>query len=74
LKTLPDNAKTIATSYSDISASYIGLKRFDEAFIATNQAHEQLLKTLPYNHPEVVQQQDVLDKIKLIQIMREGQD
>jgi hypothetical protein len=36
VKTLPDDAKTIATTYSDISALYIGLERWNEAFIAKN--------------------------------------
>ncbi len=66
MKTLPDDAKTIATTYSDISASYTGLERWNEAFIAIRM---QLLKTLSYNHPEIMQQRETLNKLKMIQIL-----
>jgi hypothetical protein len=72
LKILPDNAKTIATTYSDISASYFSMDRLDEALIAGNQAHDQLLKTLPYNHSEVLNVREFLDKLKMMQMARES--
>jgi tetratricopeptide (TPR) repeat protein len=64
LKTLPDNAETIATTYSDLSTAYLGLEQFDEALLAGEQAINQLLKTLPYNHPEVLRHQFYLETIK----------
>ena len=53
---------------------YIAMNRLDEALIADNQAHDQLLKTLPYNHPEVLTIRESLDKIQMILMLREEQD
>ncbi len=71
LKTLPDNAKTIAATYTNISMVYFNLKQFDNTFIAANEGLDQLLKTLPKNHPEVVQQRAYLDAIKMSQILED---
>ena len=65
LQTLPDDAKTIAVdSYHGLSKAYLGLKRLDEAILAGEQAVNQLLKTLPQFHPEVIQYNFYLYNIK----------
>ncbi len=61
---LPDNAKSIANTYSDISRAYLGLKQFDEASVAAGQALYQALKILPYNHPDIVQYRANLNYIR----------
>jgi hypothetical protein len=42
----------------------LGLKQFDEASVAAEQALYQALKTLPYNHPDVVQYRANSDYIR----------
>ncbi len=74
MKTLPDNAETIATTYEKIATVYLYLKQFDNSFNTAEQALNQLLKTLPYNHPDVVEKRDALDMIKMIQIIKEEDD
>jgi len=71
-KILPDNAKALGTIYLDLSMTYDSLKQFDEASIAAEQAIEQLRKTLPNNHPEVVQYRVHLDLVKQRQMSDTG--
>jgi hypothetical protein len=53
------------------STAYVGLKQFDQALITANQAIDQLRKTLPNNHSDVVQQRVYLDHIKMKQILED---
>ncbi|CAF0832533.1 unnamed protein product [Adineta ricciae] len=69
LKTLANDAKTIGVSYLNLSTAYMDLENFDEALSTGSQALDQLLKTLPHNHPEVVRVQIYLNAIKIRQIL-----
>ena len=71
MKILPDNDKAIATSYKDISLCYLFLEDFDCALFAASQAHEQLMKIYPFDHQEMIQIREFLNRIKVTQIVRE---
>ena len=69
LKCLRDHDKQVAIIYYDLCRTYSKSKQYDEAFIACEQAIEQSQKTLPNNHPEVVEYRVRLDWIKQQQIL-----
>ncbi|CAF1687111.1 unnamed protein product, partial [Rotaria sp. Silwood1] len=64
LMCLPENHPTIAVTHFNIATTYTGLGRLDEAIVSTERSIEQLLKTLPPNHSEGIENRSYIDKIK----------
>jgi hypothetical protein len=67
---LPENHPTIAVTHFNIATTYTGLGRFDEAILSTERSIEQLLKTLPPDHPEVIENRSYIDTIKRKQMLK----
>ena len=64
LKISSNDTENISKTYLDIALSHFHLDQFDDALIAGNQAHDYLLQTLSYNHPNVIKIRDTLDTFK----------
>jgi len=71
LETLDHDAQTIATTYSRLATVYFHLNQLTDALEMGEKALNQLLKTLSFHDPEVNDARQVLDQLKILQLLRE---
>ncbi|CAF3933768.1 unnamed protein product [Rotaria sp. Silwood2] len=70
LMRLPEYYSTIAVTHFNIATTYTGLGRFEEAIASTERSVEQLVKTLPSDHPEVIENRSYIETIKRKQMLK----
>ncbi|CAF1307620.1 unnamed protein product [Rotaria sordida] len=64
LKYLPENDHKISVSYFNLSTAYAKLNRLDDAIDCAEKSVQQLLKSVPPNHPEVKENMDQLEGLR----------
>jgi len=64
LKYLPENDHKISVSYFNLSTAYAKLNRLDDAIDCAEKSIQQLLKSVPPDHPEVKENTDQLEALR----------
>ncbi|CAF1541970.1 unnamed protein product [Rotaria sp. Silwood1] len=64
LKYLPENDHKISVSYFNLSTAYAKLNRLDDAIDCAEKSVQQLLKSVPSDHPEVKENTDQLEGLR----------
>ncbi|CAF4398328.1 unnamed protein product [Rotaria sp. Silwood2] len=64
LKYLPENDHKISVSYFNLSTAYAKLNQLDDAIDCAEKSVQQLLKSVPPDHPEVKENTDQLEGLR----------
>jgi tetratricopeptide (TPR) repeat protein len=64
LKYLPENDHKISVSYFNLSTAYAKLNRLDDAIHSAEKSIQQLLKSVPPDHPEVKENTEQLEGLR----------
>jgi tetratricopeptide (TPR) repeat protein len=64
LKYLPENDHKISVSYFNLSTAYAKLNQLDDAIDCAEKSIQQLLKSVPPDHPEIKENTEQLEGLR----------
>jgi tetratricopeptide (TPR) repeat protein len=68
---LPENSSLVAVTFFNMGLCYSSQEKYDEAIESMEKSTEQFLKTLPPDHPEILDNKKYIETIRQKKILRD---